>query len=158
MMAAASGCSLALAASLQQATTPNWPPTLRLARFSDVIILSDCLSPIDELRQNMQAIATQGARLHILQIFDPAEESFPYDGRLEFRDPETGGTWLAERAGGLKEGYRSRLLAHRDQLSVAAGRAGFSFDIHHTDRPAAEGLLHLYGRLAGGPDIMAASA
>ncbi len=147
-----------MAASLLRARSFNWPPTPRLARFSDVVILSDCLSPIDELRENMQAIAAQGARLHILQIFDPAEETFPYDGRLEFRDPETGGTWLAERAGGLKEGYQNRLLAHREELATTASRAGFSFDLHHTDRPAAEGLLFVYGWLAGGPEIMAASA
>lgn len=147
-----------MAASLLRAKPSNWPPTPRLARFSDVVVLSDCLLPIGELRKNLQAIAARGGRLHILQIFDPAEETFPYDGRLEFRDPETGGTWLAERAGGLKDRYQDRLRAHREQLAMMVKRAGYSFDIHHTDRPAAEGLLFLYGRLAGGPEIVAASA
>ena len=147
-----------MAASLIRAKPANWPPTSRLARFSDVIILSDCLAPIGELRERLQAIAAQGARLHMLQIFDPAEESFPYDGRLEFRDPETGGTWLAERAGGIRERYQARLQAHREQLALMAKRAGFSFDIHHTDRPAAEGLLFLYSRLVDGVESMAVSA
>jgi uncharacterized protein (DUF58 family) len=84
-----------------------------------------------------------------MQIFDPAEEAFPYEGRLEFRDPETGDTWLTERAGGLRGDYRARLEAHRELIRSFARPAGFSFGVHHTDRSAAEGLLFLQGRLAG---------
>ena len=123
-----------------------------------MVILSDFLAPIEALRSRLQMIAAQGARLHMLQILDPAEESFPYDGRLEFRDPETGGTWLAERAGSLKERYQDRLAAHRGELSVMAQRAGYSFSVHHTDRPAAEGLLFLHGQLSSGRGDMAAIA
>ena len=77
--------------------------------------------------------------MHLLQVFDPAEEAFPYEGRLEFRDPETGDTWLTERAGGLRGDYRARLEAHRELIRAFARPAGFSFAVHHTDRPAAEG-------------------
>ena len=147
-----------IAIAMLKAEPVDWPPTLRLARFADVIVLSDCLAPIEELKSRLQKIAAQGARLHILQILDPAEETFPYEGRLEFRDPETGGTWLAERAGGLKERYRNRLAAHREELATMARRAGYSFAVHHTDRPAAEGLLFLHGQLSGGRGAMAMSA
>ncbi len=147
-----------MAAAMLNAEPVDWPPTLQLSRFADIVVLSDCLAPIEELRGRLQQVAAQGARLHILQIFDPAEESFPYDGRLEFRDPETGGTWLAERAGGLKMRYQDRLAAHRDELRTMAKRAGYSFAVHHTDRPAAEGLLFLHGRLARGTDPLAVSA
>lgn len=146
------------ATALMTAEPVDWPPTVRLARFSDVVVLSDCLAPIETLKSRLQMIAAQGARLHVLQILDPAEETFPYDGRLEFRDPETGGTWLAERAGGLKERYRNRLTAHREELTVMAQRAGYSFSVHHTDRPAAEGLLFLHGQLSAGRGDMAVSA
>lgn len=147
-----------IAVALLKAEAVEWPPTMRLARFADVVVLSDFLAPIDELRGRLQQIAAQGARLHMLQILDPAEETFPYDGRLEFRDPETGGIWLAERAGGLKQRYQDRLTAHREALSTMARRAGYSFALHHTDRPAAEGLLHLHGQLSGGHGDMAVSA
>ena len=86
--------------------------------------------------------------MHLLQVFDPAEEAFPYEGRLEFRDPESGVTWLTERAGGLRAEYRARLEAHRALIRGFARQAGFSFAVHHTDRPAAEGLLFLQ---AGSP-------
>ncbi len=127
----------------------DWPNVDRVGRFSDVVILSDFLVDADTLRDRLRSLAGRGANLHVLQIFDPAEETFPYEGRLEFRDPESGDTWLTERAGGLRADYRARLEAHRDLIRTFARQAGFSFAIHHTDRPAAEGLLFLQGRLSG---------
>jgi uncharacterized protein (DUF58 family) len=127
----------------------DWPKLERVGRFSDVVVISDFLSPPEVLSERLRAIAGRGANLHLLQVFDPAEEAFPYEGRLEFRDPESGETWLTERAGGLRAGYREKLEAHRDLIRSYARAAGFSFAIHHTDRPAAEGLLFLQARLSG---------
>ncbi len=127
----------------------EWPSFARAGRFSEIVVISDFLSDLEMLRERLQRIAGRGTRMHMMQVFDPAEESFPYDGRLEFRDPESGDTWLAERAGEIRSGYQNRLAAHRAAISGLARRAGFSFSVHHTDRPAAEGLLFLYSRLAG---------
>ncbi|MDP8915852.1 MAG: DUF58 domain-containing protein, partial [Pseudomonadota bacterium] len=105
----------------------DWPNIDRVGRFSDIVMLSDFLSPPDALRDRLRAVAGRGANLHLLQVFDPAEEAFPYEGRLEFRDPETGRTWLAERAAGLRARYAERLKAHRDELGRLCRQAGFSF-------------------------------
>lgn len=136
----------------------DWPPTDRIGRFSDVVLLSDFLSADMSIRARFDALAGRGASLHLLQIFDPAEETLPYEGRLEFRDPETGDTWLTERAGGVRVDYRARLEAHRASLRAFARHAGSSFGVHHTDRPAAEGLLFLHGQLSGSPMIRANAA
>ena len=127
----------------------EWPSFARAGRFSEIVVISDFLGDLATLRDRLQRIARRGTRMHMMQVFDPAEESFPYDGRVEFRDPETGETWLAERAGDIRARYQNRLAAHRAEISGLARRAGFSFAVHHTDRPAAEGLLFLYARLAG---------
>jgi uncharacterized protein (DUF58 family) len=76
---------------------------------------------------------------------------------LEFRDPETGDTWLTERAGRLRDDYQGRLRAHRELIRSFARPAGFSFAVHHTDRPASEGLLFLQARLSGAPPRKAVS-
>jgi len=145
-----------IATVLAQATRQeDWPNIDRVGRFSDMVVISDFLSPPDMLRDRLRALAGRGANMHLLQVFDPAEEAFPYEGRLEFRDPESGETWLTERAGGLRAGYRDRLEAHRDLIRSYARAAGFSFAVHHTDRPAAEGLLFLQARLSGNPDASA---
>ncbi len=126
----------------------EWPRTDQIGRHCDVVILSDFLAPPDQIGERLKRLAGAGARAVLLQVFDPAEESFPYEGRLEFEDPETGDTWLAERAGALRAAYEERLAAHRRVVRTAARRTGFRFGIHHTDRPATDGLLFLYTSLA----------
>ena len=129
--------------------TEDWPRLDRVGRFSEVVVLSDFLAEPDIIRERLRSLAGRGAGMHLLQVFDPAEEAFPYDGRLEFRDPESGAVWLTERAGSLRAGYRAKLDEHRALIRSFARRAGSSFSVHHTDRPAAEGLLFLQSRLSG---------
>lgn len=136
--------------------TGEWPDISALRRHSDLVVISDCLADPAIIRDRLQSIAGRGANLHLLQVLDPAEESFPYEGRLEFRDPESGDLWLADRAGTLRQRYRERLAAHRDEISRLTRSAGFTFGMHHTDRPAAEGLLFLQARLSGAPGPAAA--
>jgi uncharacterized protein (DUF58 family) len=133
----------------QTAMTDDWPRLDRVGRFADVVVLSDFLAEAETMRDRLRQLAGRGAGVHLMQVFDPAEEAFPYEGRLEFRDPETGATWLTERAGGLRGSYRERLAAHRTLIESYARQAGFSFAVHHTDRPASEGLLFLQARLSG---------
>ncbi len=129
--------------------TQEWPDLDRVRRFSDVVVIGDFLAEAETTRDRLRRLAGRGAGVHLLQVFDPAEETFPYEGRLEFRDPESGATWLTERAGGLREGYHQRLAMHRMLIESYARQAGFSFSVHHTDRPASEGLLFLQARLSG---------
>ena len=58
--------------------------------------------------------------------------------------------WVADRVQSLRSRYRERLEAHRAELAAFTRRLGWSFLVHHTDRPAAEPLLTLIMRLQGG--------
>jgi uncharacterized protein (DUF58 family) len=129
--------------------TEDWPRLDRVGRFSEVVVLSDFLAEAPVIQERLRSLAGRGAGMHLLQVFDPAEETFPYDGRLEFHDPESGAIWLTERAGTIRGGYRAKLTEHRAIVQTFARRAGSSFAVHHTDRPAAEGLLFLQSRLSG---------
>ncbi len=126
------------------------PPKAHLARFSGAMLFSDFLDPIAETRQHIETLAADGAVGHLVQILDPAEETLPYEGRTEFLSPGGGERWVADRAQSVRELYRERLEAHRAELSEIAKRLGWSFLVHHTDRPAAEPLLTLIMRLHGG--------
>jgi uncharacterized protein (DUF58 family) len=127
----------------------DWPRLDRVGRFAELVVLSDFLTPAGDLVERLRVVAGRGTSLHLLQVFDPAEEAFPYEGRVEFRDPESGETWLTERAGGLRANYQDRLKTHREAIRSIALAADFSFSVHHTDRPASEGLLFLQSRLSG---------
>ncbi len=137
------------------------PPSTRLTRFSTVILFSDFLDPIDKVRETIEAMGAAGANGHLVQVLDPAEETLPYSGRTEFLSPDGSQRWVADRVESLRDQYRERLLAHRAAIQETAHRLGWSFLVHHTDRPASEPLLSLLMRLegtAGGYRWMGASS
>lgn len=125
------------------------PPAQRLTRFSTVLLFSDFLDPIEKVRETIEAMGAAGANGHLVQILDPAEETLPYQGRTEFLSPDGSQRWIADRAESLRDRYRARLLAHRAAVQEIAHRLGWSFLVHHTDRPASEPLLSLLMRLQG---------
>jgi uncharacterized protein (DUF58 family) len=138
-----------LAAHLPDAASmPAMPQTHSLKRFSDFALFGDFLDPIAKIEETLEAIVRVGARAHLVQIMDPIEETFPYAGRTEFQDPETGVRHVVSRAEQYREDYHRRLTALRDRLGTLCRRLDWTFLIHRTDRPATEPLLALYARVA----------
>ncbi|MEL7303613.1 MAG: hypothetical protein AAGJ53_07960, partial [Pseudomonadota bacterium] len=66
--------------------------------------------------------------------------------------------WVADRTETLREAYQAKLAAHRAALSDVARRVGWSFTVHHTDRPPTEPLLALIMRLQSSDGIAAGGA
>ena len=95
--------------------------------------------------------ARRGIRGHAIEISDPAEENFPYSGRTEFRDPETGQKLVAGRAETVAADYRRAWLARREVLAQGVRRMGWSFLSHSTDRPASAALAAAHGNMSGVP-------
>ena len=125
------------------------PPKTRLSRFSGAILFSDFLDPIREIRERIETLASGGVTGHVVQVLDPAEETLPYSGRTEFVGIEGDERWIAERAETLRPAYIAKLKDHRAELIEMTQRLGWSFLVHHTDRPASEPLLSLIVRLQG---------
>jgi uncharacterized protein (DUF58 family) len=123
------------------------PPPERISRFSGVVMASDFLDPLDVIESRLREVAGTGVAGHLIQVLDPAEETLPYDGRTEFLGLEGDHRWVADRAETLRPQYQEKLAAHRAGLEDMAKRLGWSFLVHHTDRPAAEPLLSLVMRM-----------
>lgn len=131
------------------------PDLSAVRRLHEVVMVGDFLDPADDVAADLGRLAATGARVHLVQVMDPVEETFPFVGRTEFRDPETGGRVTAGRAEAWRAGYVAALARHRDRLRAAMRLPGWSFAVHHTDRPPTEALLALHGRLAAGGALAA---
>jgi uncharacterized protein (DUF58 family) len=81
---------------------------------------------------------------------DPAEESFPFDGRTIFES--MGGTLRHEtlRAGDLKVRYLARLAERKDRLAALGRASGWHYLTHHTGESAQAALLWLYRAMERG--------
>ncbi len=122
--------------------------THALKRFTDITLIGDFLDPIEENEATLDAILRAGVHAHLVQVIDPIEETFPYAGRTEFEDPETGLTHIVSRAEQYRSDYQNRLAALRERLATLCRRLDWTFIVHRTDRPATEPLLALHARLA----------
>src|SRR6185312_9032774 len=131
---------------------PSLPTGFAPAALSEVVVLSDLWSPIEDIRATLTQLSANGSQGHLVQVVDPAEETFPYSGRIEFTEPETGVQITAGRAENWRADYETRLKQHRAELAAEAKRLGWSFTIHRTDRPATELLVALHGRIGEGND------
>jgi uncharacterized protein (DUF58 family) len=137
-----------------QADRASLPPNFVPSPLSEIVWLSDLWAPIGEIRKTTSQLSANGARGHIVQIVDPAEETFPYWGRVEFVEPEGGGRITAGRAETWRTDYTARVQRHRADIRAETDRLGWSFTIHRTDRSASELLLALQARIgAGANDI-----
>jgi uncharacterized protein (DUF58 family) len=138
------------------------PPSFTPAPLSEIVLLSDLWSPIDEVRRTVGQLSASGARGHVVQIVDPAEETFPYSGRVEFIEPEGAGAITAGRAETWRNDYEARIARHRTQIRAETDRLAWSFAFHCTDQPASKLLLGLHSRMGaegeiGGPQVRAAA-
>src|SRR6516162_2685334 len=128
------------------------PPTFAPSPLAEIIVLSDLWSPIAEVHSTIAQLSATGAQGHVVQIVDPAEETFPYSGRIEFIEPEGAGSITAGRAETWRDDYAGRIARHRAEIRLETDRLGWSFIIHRTDRPASELLLKLHEQLGAGRD------
>ena len=134
------------------------PPAFAPSALAEIVVISDFWSPMAELRKMLAQLSSTGAHGHTVQIVDPAEETFPYSGRVEFIEPEGGGAITAGRAEAWKADYEARVARHRAELRAETDKLGWSFAIHRTDRPATELLLALHARMSAPPPGAAVSS
>lgn len=119
-----------------------------LPRAGQLVLFGDFLSPLDTVNAVVTRFAAAGLRGHMLQITDPAEEDLPFDGRIRFEGVEERDEIVISRVETIREDYSNRFQRHRAGLAAIAGRVGWGFGSHRTDRPPHLALLALYAALS----------
>jgi len=133
------------------------PPSFVPSPLAEIVVLSDFWSPIFEIRDMLAGLSASGAHGTLVQIVDPAEENFPYSGRIEFIEPEGFGVITAGRAESWADDYVARLALHRDQIRAETNKLDWLFAVHTTSRSAAELLLFLHNGMTVGKDGLRAN-
>jgi uncharacterized protein (DUF58 family) len=126
------------------AARPSLPPSFVPSALAEIVVLSDFWSPISEIRSMLTGLSSSGAHGTLIQVVDPAEETFPYSGRVEFVEPEGGSVITAGRAERWVDDYVARVAQHRDEIRNETNKLDWLFSTHTTSRSAAELLLFLH--------------
>jgi uncharacterized protein (DUF58 family) len=123
------------------------PPPVDAGAGARVVYFGDFFADPEAVARTVSASAATGAGGALVQIVDPAEEDFPFSGRLEFADMESSSRLLFGDAAAARAAYRDKFAGHRAALADACRRYGWAFLSHRTDRPAQHCLLALYAAL-----------
>jgi uncharacterized protein (DUF58 family) len=126
------------------ATRASLPPSFVPSALAEIVVLSDFWSPMNEISTMLAGLSASGAHGTLVQIVDPAEETFPYSGRVEFVEPEAGSMITAGRAESWASDYVARVALHRDEIRAETNKLDWLFSTHTTSRSAAELLLFLH--------------
>jgi uncharacterized protein (DUF58 family) len=114
---------------------------------SRAVFVSDFLGDVSAVEAAITKATDRGVSGAILQVLDPQEEAFPFDGRTIFESMGRSLSHETLKAGDLRGRYLERLAERKDRLSRLARATGWQYDCHHTDRPASGALLWLYRSL-----------
>lgn len=128
-------------------TDESAPPMTHVARGARIVLLSDFFTSFENIESIASAYANEGATGALVQICDPAEEAFPFEGRVEFKDMESSDRLIFGETGSLRRAYQDKFNAHRAKLEALARKTGWTFLSHHTDRPAQTAILSLFTAL-----------
>lgn len=116
---------------------------------SRALFVSDFLGDISEVRSALTKAADRGVHGAILQVLDPSEEAFPFDGRTRFLSMSGSIEYETQKAGSLRDRYLDRLAERKAELTELAKVTGWQYHCHHTDSPPMSALLWLYQSLEG---------
>jgi len=123
------------------------PETDGMLHHSRALFISDFLGDIAPAEAALTEAADRGVRGALLQVLDPQEEAFPFDGRTIFESMSGALRHETLKAGDLRRAYLDRLAERKDRLSALARDTGWQFHTHHTGDSAAGALLWLHGAL-----------
>lgn len=124
------------------------PLPTQMQRKSAAVMISDFLDDPEDIKHALTPLAQRGVRGHLVQIADPAEETLPYDGRVEFLGLDMPQRFLSNKTENLRESYATAYAAQRDSVRQLASRLGWSFTVHRTDQPLTKCLLALHTRVS----------
>jgi uncharacterized protein (DUF58 family) len=114
------------------------------------LFVSDFLGDIDPIEAALTKAADRGVRGVLLQVLDPAEEAFPYEGRTIFQSVGGGMAHETLKASELRARYLDRLAERKDRLDRLCRLTGWQYDCHHTDDSAQAALLWVWRAMDGG--------
>jgi len=125
------------------------PEARGMLPHAKALFVSDFLSDIAPVEAALTKAADRGVRGVLLQVLDPTEEAFPFDGRTIFESVNKTLAHETLKAGDLRDRYLDRLAERKARLDAICRLTGWQHLTHHTDHSAQSALLWVYRALDG---------
>jgi uncharacterized protein (DUF58 family) len=115
-----------------------FPPPPR--ETAAVLIASDFYAPLSVWEPRLRALSGRCRDGALLQVCDPIEEGYPFQGRVKFHRPGEERQRVVGRAETIRTAYLERFETRRREMTDLAAALGWRFVAHSTAEDAAQPL------------------
>lgn len=119
----------------------SFPQACELARHRGlVVILSDLFDELPPLLRGLDQLRFRNHEVLLFQLFDPWERSLPAEGKIRFRDLESGEE-VTTQVEGIREEYQRRMDGWCEEIAAECRNRGIDRLELSTDQPLDKALL-----------------
>ena len=111
------------------------------------VFISDFMGDFEAVKLALTNAADRGVKGALLQVLDPQEEAFPFDGRTIFESMAGSVRHETLKAGDLRDRYLQRLAERKAGLADLAHATGWQYSCHHSNDAGSVALMWLYHAL-----------
>ncbi|WP_373086209.1 DUF58 domain-containing protein [Sneathiella sp.] len=121
--------------------------TERLSSKSTILLISDFLSPIEDITGVVRQFVDLGCNGFLFHIADPAEVDLPFQGRTKFEGLMQEENLTLGRVETIRQDYQDLFQAHKNRLISFASSVSWEYSFHRTDSAVSEALAKIYTAL-----------
>ncbi len=117
-----------------------------LPSHAHAVIISDFYYPFDEAKTALEPLIQRNIKGTLVHVFDPAEETLPFSGRINFFDPEQPSqTPLPiDQVEAIRDIYTQKFHQHQQSIQSTANSWGWNFVAFSTSMPSEQALGKIY--------------
>ncbi|WP_420549006.1 DUF58 domain-containing protein [Curvivirga sp.] len=116
----------------------------KLPPNAHILLISDFLDSPEVIEKRTRILAERKIKVSFLCIFDPAEKSLPFKGRIRFNGLKNELPILIRRTQSIRPDYKEKRKAHFTYLQNLAYHNNWQWLSHNTKNSAESCLMALY--------------
>ena len=122
-------------------TSPNIE---EISNGSTSILIGDFLYNIEITEKIIKNLSNRNINGFIIHVMDPAEEKFPFTGRINFKGVEGEDPYLIGNAESIKQEYINKFKEHSNSIKTISESYGWNYFIHVTNQELVNLIIKIY--------------
>lgn len=123
----------------------NFEPNIEeIDNGSSCILIGDFLYSTDNTEKIIKNLSSRNINGMLIHIIDPAEQKFPFKGRVNFKGVEGENPYLIGNAESVQKEYLKKFKKHSDTIKIITESYKWNYFMHITDQELVELIIKIY--------------
>ena len=124
---------------------------------SNAILIGDFLNDIKETEKTINNLANRGVNGIIINVLDPAEQKFPFKGRINFNGLEKEKNILIGKAESVRSNYKKAINRHLEKLEKLTASYSWKYLLDASDEEPSNAVKNICNLLSNNNKIASGS-